>query len=236
MKKLILLFLLFAVPAQAQVAHNTGLDVESEISDSDPITITGKTTTGSNRFGVVHIGGQSFGTYPYITGITWGGTAMTPLATSNHDMFGSLWGTVGFEPPTGSSSIVITVNGFTLGGVGISSYSGVHQTVSTSDPQISADDSSTVTVTSAVGDMVVDAIGEYNQTIAVDAGQTEVFNEPSGVVYGGGSWQDGAASVVMSWTHSGTLHSMVAINLEAAGGGSPPSTTGPRRTLMGVGD
>ena len=194
-------------------------------SNAASATITNKTTAGSDRVGIVKVGMYHFGSAPYVSGVTWDGVAMTLVGTdvgAANKIGSSMWIIV--APPTGASSIVIT---FTAGGVygaaGAESYSGVNQSAPTSGTATAngASTAPTVTVSSATDDLVTDSLGCYNTAPTPHASQTQTFvDNVLGTVFGTGSYEAGAASVVMSWAESQVEWGQVGVNLEAAGGGS----------------
>jgi hypothetical protein len=112
----------------------------------------------------------------------------------------------------------------------VRSYCGVHQTtpVGTAASAISYGNPITVDVSSAVGELVVDAVADradLGDTLAATAGQTERSNfiaDISGVGIIAGSDKAGAAgTVTMSWTAapSGQYWAMIGVSLKPAAGG-----------------
>jgi len=179
-------------------------------------TITGKTTAGSNRFGIVAIAAfpENFTTPT----INWGGSRPMTLIHERSDtlQFGlkvQLWGVV--DPPTGSSDIVITegATGFDYGAAIASSYSGVEQASVAAAVRgvqgatiaaVPTDSPATLTITSAVDDMVVDCYAYFGNAFTVGAGQTETGNDgnPGTAAGAVSSYEAGASSVEMSWTYT----------------------------------
>jgi hypothetical protein len=120
----------------------------------------------------------------------------------------SMW--VLTNPIVGTDTITATFDFAQTGVVaGATSWSGVDQS-SPLRNGISANGSSTapsVTVTSAVGDVVIDVLAADSNPTATDDGgsSTERWNATAGTaVTGAGSSETGAASVVASWTLSTT--------------------------------
>lgn len=197
-------------------------------------TLSGKTTAGANRVGIVHIGGI----LNAAPSVTWDGVSMQPIDTELNSTVGaSLFYIV--NPPTAASDIIISFNGNSFGAAAASSY----QDCDIGDPIRafnSANDNGagdpTVNVSSAVGDLVVDAMGEYNDIdVTVGAGQTQVLNDDDGATAAGcGSYESGAASVTMSWTLTGgaKIWGIVAASIKAATASTPTLSWMPRTQIV----
>ena len=149
-------------------------------------------------------------------------------------------------PATGANNVVITAaasQGSIAGGG--ESVNEADQTTgwgTAATNSAPTDTASTVTVTSATNELVVDNVAggdQTTQTATVGAGQTERWDS-SGVDLNGfaiGSTKAGAASVVMSWTlnnAAGWASVGVSIKEAAAGGGGAGGPVG-YRNLLGVG-
>ena len=179
---------------------------------------SGKTTTGSNRLGIVAVGGVSFGTSG-VSGVTWNGVAMTLVDQLKPDMAASLWYIV--APPTGSSTVAITFDGLWQGYGIVSSFQDVNQTtpIGTAAKTSGTGETASLTVSSASGETVVDALGCYPNVPTVGAGQTvigSVGSNSGGDRWGAHSYEAGAASVSMGWSGAGiTVWSIVGVSLKA---------------------
>ena len=138
-----------------------------------------------------------------VNSVTYGGQALT-LIGSQDDPGGSsrveLWYLL--APPTGTNDIVATFADTTRAIGGATSWSGVNQTtpLGTAVFASGSDGSATVTVTSSVGEVVVDALSANGNTATPGTGQTQRWNLNQGGLTGAGSSKDGAAAVTMSWT------------------------------------
>lgn len=143
-------------------------------------------------------------------------------------------------PASGAQNVVFTAAGnMEHGAIEVVSLTGVDQTTPVGT-EATAEGSSTtpsVAVSSAAGELVVDAVGGFSPagSVAVGAGQTSrVENENWGGndAAAGMSTEDGAASVTMSWTISSAPWSIVGVPFKpaAAGGASRPNLL-----LMGCG-
>lgn len=201
--------------------------------------ITNKTTAGSNRLGIVSVGGTQFAGPPYVTGITWAGVAMTLVGeVSATGQFASLWAIK--DPPTAASTIAVT-NACALGGAVASSYNGVDTTGSA--PYTRASSLATATgansgvsntpSASATGDIVIDAIGIYNTSPSTTGTNTKRGEAANSVNFAATSDAPGANTPpAMTWD-SHILWSSVVASWAAAGGGA--TTVSPRKALLGVG-
>jgi len=144
-------------------------------------------------------------------------------------------------PATGSNNVVVTYSGTPGASDAQESaallLSGVHQTTPIGTPAKAngVGTAQTVTVTSAAGELVIDASSGGSTYSARGAGQTgipnangwiNVNNNSSG---GNGAWsyESGAASVVMSWTLSSDGWQTVAVSFK-------PAAAGPVTPIMGM--
>ena len=195
------------------------------------------TATGANLYAVVGVG--LYGNTVTVTGVTCDGVAMSliraePHSTENRTV--ELWGKAGCA--TGVKDYIVTLSGSNNGVVvGVSTFTGVHQTTPTGTPNSAESTGAlpvTVTVTSAVGELVIDATMMYDtaETLTVDASQTERYHGSSGTwTESGGSTEVGAANVTMSWTNtSNDAWVIAAVSLK-------PVTEVTRKTMttLGVG-
>lgn len=162
--------------------------------------------TAQDRYLIVSISTRSAN----VTACSFGGTAMT-LLHSNTTSFAREFVYGMIAPPFGSQTVAVTLTA-TEHVIGAVSYSGVHQTAPTGTAATANgnDATPTVNVTSASGELVADNVclrGNTGQSLAVGAGQTQIWNRASdgsgqttGTCWGGGSTEPGAATVTMSWT------------------------------------
>jgi hypothetical protein len=111
-------------------------------------------------------------------------------------------------PASGTANIEVTLSGTADVTAGAVSYTGSHQTspIGTPATATGSDDTPTVNVISATGQIVQDVLGVFAIAgppfITVGGGQTERWNGSPGNVEvgGGGSTESGGASVTMSWS------------------------------------
>ncbi len=190
--------------------------------------------TSSNRILIVGIsmGATLPSAHPTVT---YGGVALTKLSgipgEGSNATTTYLYYLV--SPLSGANNVIVTnkdlstVN-FACGSI---SYSGVNQDTpwGTAVTGKGADSTPTITVTSAIGDVVVAVLSaEGISTIAPGAGETEQWDDNLTSITGGGYTQAGAASVVMSPTSTTTDWTLVGASLK------PASTTS--QSIMWVGD
>lgn len=208
------------------VAHDAEADLSGDQTASATWTISGKTTAGSNRVGIVRFNYAATAT---LTGVTWNGSAMTEVPLSSVTS-GSRTNKSFYivDPPTASSDIVISFSaGTPAGEYLVTSYNEADTASPIGDVQTATGTSTTpsVDVTSASGDMVLDWMVIANTITSVGDSQTSEFIDTTGGSYRvGGSREAGAATVTMSWTvGSGAWGtSGFSINQAAAGGSSVP--------------
>ena len=192
------------------VAHDGAANVSSTIAGATSITLN-KATAGSDRCAVAHTAAYPNGS---VTALTYAGTAMSVMVSQSSADTSSTSSLHRFlAPTTASSAVVWTITGTTgQGAVGVTSYSGVHQTTPLGNTQqalgVGVSTHPSLTVTSAVGEMCMDALNVWNPpTRTVGAGQTQIFNltDTDAETSGNASYEAGAASVVMDWTLSETV-------------------------------
>ncbi len=174
-----------------------------------------------------------------ITGVTYNSVSLTNVdGIDNGSVSSHLWQLV--ASATGANTFVATstATDFELNAA-CESYTGVDQTtpLGTSVTASGTDTAPSVTVTSASGELVKDAIGlDHSGTLTVGSGQTSRYNE---IGLGGwnkyaGSTEAGGSSVVMDWSDSASVNwASVGVSIKPAGAGG--GTVGSRLHLFGVG-
>ena len=124
-------------------------------------------------------------------------------------------------PLTGTNNIVATFADGTDAIGGATSWTGVNQTTPLGTAVFASGEGTpaTVTVASAIGEVVVDALATIDtETRTVEAGQTERWNLGESDLGGGGSSEPGGASVTMSWTVESEFWAIGAVPLKPAAG------------------
>ena len=211
------------------VTHDGTADVGGSCTAALTLTITGKTTAGANRCGVVSVGWTN--ETPVISGATWNGVAMTIVEQGAETAQISLGAglLVIVDPPTGAADIVITFDAAATAQAMAYSFTGVDQAtpVSAENEVITTGTTPspvTITVATAADEVVVDAVSwSHFDTVAasVGANQISVMNAVQATYYFAlASYQLGSDGGVMSWTLPGDASWItIAASLKAAAGG-----------------
>lgn len=170
---------------------------------------------------------------------TFNGSAMTSLESSDN-LSGGKSQLFGILATPGTFTIVVSVDSSGPAAAGGLSFSGVDQVSPKRNSAAATGNSDTpsVTVPSAVGDMVVDSLcsttGGLTYTAGADQTQRIATNNPAFDVRLRSSTEAGAASVVMTWSVTGAFQwAICGVSLRAAavaGGGSNQFMS-----LLGVG-
>ncbi|MEK6822287.1 MAG: hypothetical protein AABY13_00535, partial [Nanoarchaeota archaeon] len=198
-KLMIALLLLAALLVPTVMAVPTFMNVSTGTSQAASLTLTAN-CTGSNRVGVVNVMLDDGPADKTVTGVTWGGTAMTSLANVVHtggsprvQVFNLT------NPPSGSQSVVITLaqtNKILAGAVCFTEAGAITNLTSAEGTSTTA----SVTVPSTTNHLVSDTVAVYAPTLTIGAGQTERYNLEMGGAgatghRAGGSTEAGATSV-----------------------------------------
>lgn len=208
------------IPAAAGgLVLETATDFSIDGAGSATISVT---ASNSNRLIVVCIGFYSAARA--VSSMTRSTDTITQYAaqTSGADfMTAEIWR--GIAPASGANDLVITMSNATSWAGGTAyCFSGAHQTVplGTAATGTALDSTATSTASSAVGEIVVDAVALDLQvgarTATAGAGQTEQQNVGlSSIIRALSSNEAGAASTVMSWALSGnTSWSSVSVGVK----------------------
>lgn len=219
----------FMVSYNSSLASETAIDTTSITFDAQAtgtinaaVTKTvAHTCTGTNLVLIVDLELDNGGSSAF--SCTYNGVAMTQVANTS----GTARNVVMFyliAPATGAHNAVASWTGSNSGVMAVRSYTGVHQTTAIGTPVTYASDETTVTsasvvVTSAVGELVVDAICSENNPTVV-AGQTARYAATIFTDYGEGSDKTGASSVTMGWTMASGRVAMIGVPLKPIASGS----------------
>lgn len=170
---------------------------------------------GNNRLLVVTTGGG--GNAASVTSVTFGGTPLTQgVTTAIGTNRSSIWYLVmGSSGTANAANVVVTYNATFMFDVTALALQGVDQATPVSGATFN--NAASISVASAVNDLVIDAIVGSGAGVAVGAGQTLRANNNNLIFSGdpdtGTSTEPGAAIVSMDWTGftSGIAH--VALNI-----------------------
>lgn len=199
-------------------------------SFSNPVTVTGFATAGSDRVGIAHYGGQSDGA---ISGVTWNGVAMTQavdntqISTIAGNILAGCWYIV--NPPTGASNVVFSFTDDFAGRVCASYFNGVDQSTpvragSAQEAEILGGSGAlSVACSCSAGDMGVESSVQYGGTGLSSPLGTQIFNAEDATAlerWGAGSYRAAAGSTVqLGWTADTDDSAIAGFALQAASGG-----------------
>ncbi|WP_418315731.1 DUF4347 domain-containing protein [Piscinibacter sakaiensis] len=163
------------------------------------------------------------------TSVNYGGTPMTLIGryTGMHSHTVEFWRLL--TPAVGSANVVANFDMSRTVIGGAATFNGIDQTTPTGTVVGASADSTTasVTVASAPGDLVIDALFVDMETgVTAAAGQTEHWELYNGRT-GSGSTKAGAASVTMTWTLAGADEwNIAAVALKPVSNLAPTLTNG----------
>ena len=185
--------------------------------------------TGSNLF--LFVGIHTTSSVP--TGVTYGGNALDKIFDQTIVATDSItgWGKI---VSAGTANIEVSWAGSQTVVCGAASYTGVNQTTPTDVAAKASGNSGTATVNvnSAVGDLVICAMGDFTHAVVVN--ETERWEQECNANYSYGSEETGAASVTMSWTKdSSGWWGIGGVSLNPAEGGQSYSYTMQGGSLAG---
>ncbi len=180
----------------------------SAAGDGQTLSWTHNGGTGANRLMLVSV--SLLTASRPVASVTFKGVALSFLGARNNDDNATrveLWYCV--APPTGSGTVVVTRTAGDETVAGAVTLTGVDQNAPlggfvSGASTGSGSSTATVALTSAAGELVVDAVAvKGGSTLTVGGGQTPRYNRRYDEdVTGAGSTEPGAASVTMSWTRS----------------------------------
>lgn len=222
--------------APTETHQSVTVDATSEGTKGEWVAdISWNHTTGSLTNGIIVVSACTYYTYPaevtYDAGALSNTINSTAAGAYNQD-YSSLWWKV--APASGTKEIVITgeSNEYIMGGAVTASnvdqstpfHSGSPVTATgTKATGYAPGTAATVNVTSASGELVVDAASGVTQyagwELTVGSGQTAyLVDSDSANSAGCGSYEAGAASVTMSWSYDyGVVWCIVAAAIKEAG-------------------
>jgi len=224
---LALLHLPAEAPGQVQFVNaSSGQSGTTTTSFAFPHTVS----AGTDR--VLIVGGAIRAGAPVnFTNMTYNGIALTRIlgVTGADDVRAELWYLI--NPPVGTFDVRLTASASRNLAGGAMTFTGVHQTtpIGTPDSAGGQSNSTSVTVTSAPGEMVVDVVaqrdpGTMGTLTAGPLPQAEQYrrDHTNTNMRIAGSTEVGAASVTMSWTFTlDPRHAQVAVPLKPSGAAPP---------------
>ena len=231
MRALTSLLLAFSLLLPFQRVHAAGAVVgtgTASTASATSLTVSINPGTNSNVSIILSCSGDGGVT---MSSATYDGNAMTLIGTAGNPAIGdrsvTSWIYAAGNTTAGAKDATCNFSSgqASAGAVAISGTSGTTSSVQTETPT----GNFSLVVSSATGDIVVDALVTGSRTITIGGGQTEIYNLQPVDSRGFGSYEAGAASVTMSETQSssvgagGAAH--IAFNVPAGtqGGVAPPS-------------
>ncbi|WP_298622295.1 DUF4347 domain-containing protein, partial [uncultured Zoogloea sp.] len=204
-----------AVDTQALAITVTNVDEQIHVDASSSAITAGATsltwshTTSTTTHGILIVTVAVRKDVP-VTSVTYGGTALTHVG-SQVDPSGKVRAEMWYllAPSGGTENVVVSLSGSANATAGATSFYNVSQNNpfgSVTAGSGSGDPS--LTLVSAVGELVVDSVADRDvDSQVVGPGQSELWTDKVGSgsndSWGGSSAEAGAASVTMSWTTNG---------------------------------
>ncbi|NTW30838.1 MAG: tail fiber domain-containing protein, partial [Candidatus Moranbacteria bacterium] len=177
------------------------------------------TGTGNNRILIVGVSIDGAGSG--VSSMTYAGDSLTKIAeqTSGGTVEAQLWYLV--NPDSGSNTLAVTmINNSEAFSVGAMTFEGVNQSnpIGTYASAYGDSTAASVTVSSGTGQMVVDVVAsDDGVSVSPGSGQTERWDNYDSYTTGGGSTENGASSVTMSWTVPNDNWAIIGVPLKQAG-------------------
>ncbi|HVU59976.1 MAG TPA: hypothetical protein VHC98_04020 [Candidatus Saccharimonadales bacterium] len=180
-------------------------------------------SNNANRLLIVYAGTE-FGTS--VSTVTYGGTPLTHLIDNGSDPYTTIWYMV--NPPVGTATVAVTMSTNVIAAGGSASFYNVNQTTPFGTSNFTNGTSTTISgsiSTTSTHQLVVDAVGAYNQPVTPAAGQTVNTNVSAGDGIQSASSRAAATggTVTMTWTSSSFKwgHVLATINPVSSGGSTP---------------
>lgn len=207
------------------------------VESASSTSFTHITGAGSNRLLLVGIAAYTGSSTRQVTSVTYAGQSLSLVARRRNGSTGTgnitlteLWRLV--NPPTGSGTVAVTLNGSSLGWVaGATTFTGVDQTTPLGTVAVASGSTGTptVNVASASNELVFDVMArEWPGTATPGTNQTELWEQSDADdVLGAASTKAGAASVTMAWSTNNNTYpwSQIAVPIKATSSSTSSSTT-----------
>ncbi len=219
------------------------------VNNASSITFSHTPGAGTNRLMLVGISWSGEGTARTVTGVTFGGTSLTPVGTYNYTDNNRLVAIYSLKETFGTTaaSVVVNFSGAVWAYAGAVTFAGVDQTTPLGAFSGAAGNSTTpsVGVTTASGDLVFDTVAANNNlnNFNVGASQSQQWNvnqqtDTTSGIRGAASTEPaptGGGAVTMSWTTSSTTWAIGAVPIKPATGGTRTTTLSAYNTLVSSG-
>jgi uncharacterized repeat protein (TIGR01451 family)/gliding motility-associated-like protein len=183
---------------------------------ASPLTIAHTSGSSLNRMLIVGI--SSTNATP-VTGVTYNGTPLTYLGgSSNGSTKAEIWYLI--NPPNVTANVVISWTGTLECTAGVVTLNNVDQTnpFGTTATNSGTNFPSSLSVSSNIGDMVIDVMAKTGNAPTAGASQTEIFNAGTNSVKSSSSYKTAAAgTTAMSWTTSGTNPTWATVGVAVKG-------------------
>lgn len=198
-------------------------------ANATALTFSHDPGTGTNRLLLVAVAvgaTTDTGNPPTVSGVTYGGTALTLAGSrisgaggASDDAWSYIYRLI--NPGSGPSNVVVSLSGAGSVAAGATTFTGVHPTVplGTVSSNSATSGNASVVVASGAGELVFDVVArDEGPTLAAAAGQTSLWSVVSlnAVLSGASSHRPGAAVVTNSYTSGDTSQdwSMLGVSIK----------------------
>lgn len=225
---------LLLIPADA-LSQVQFVNASSGQSGTTTTSFSFSHTVSAGTDKILIVGAEIRSSADSFTSVTYNGVALTKISgiTGASDVRAELWYLI--NPPVGTFSATLNASASRNLAGGAMSFTGVHQTapVGTYAQTGGQGNATSVNVSSAPGEMVVDVVAQRDpgtlETLTVGPLQTEQYrrDHTNTAMRIAGSTEPGASTVTMSWAFTGDpRYAQVAVPLK-------PSSVAPPATLLG---
>jgi hypothetical protein len=194
-------------PGVGQITFDSASSAAGPNGNVSSLTFAHTVGAGSDR--VLWVGVHTRDGNTAVSNVTYGGTPFTrvgSIVAGGGQNRSEIWQLL--SPAVGTANIVVTLSAAKNVAAGAVSFFGVDQSTPVGSLASGSGNSTTanVTVSSAAGEVVLDAVSANGDAISLTAGagQTQRYNTGTGTAGGnvraGGSTEQGAPTVTMSWT------------------------------------
>jgi hypothetical protein len=204
---------------------SNGTVTSAQTSSATSLTWSHTVNSGTDRALFVELAVQNTGSPA--SSVTYGGTALTRVGRTAGNQAVEIWRLV--NPPVGTANVVVTFPGSTAAAGGATTFNGVDPTTPTGTyvGATGTGISSSVVVTSAANDVVIDSENWNGYTLGYSAGsgQSVQWSQSESAQLGASTTAAGASSVTMSSSIFGIAQwATAAVSVQAA---TPPTVATP---------